>query len=661
MKIPVTALLLICNLGVASSAGLKDLYQQSFTIGAAIPSPRMSAGEIDLLKRNFSSITAENLMKPRYLQPSEGRFEFGAADRFMDFAKNNQLAVHGHTLVWHNQSPDWIFKNGDQPASRERVLERLNQHVSTVVGRYKGRIKTWDVVNEALDDDGNDNYLRKSQWFLATGEDFIVEAFKTARAADPDAVLYYNDYDIEKPNKREKALRLIRSLKAKNVPLDGIGIQGHWFLDGIDLKNIEAAILAFHAEGLRVSITELDMDVVTEKTGDPFAQNFPPSVSLKQAEQYAGLFRLFQKHADKIDRVTFWGLHDGQSWLNHAPRKRTNHPLLWARDLSAKPALQAVMNATANPLLSLDNGTVRIGIDRSKGAAITWLSWPAYPQNSVNHADPGRLIQQSYYAGHQLNRSADGQSSSWSPWTWNPIQGGGVASWARVNVMEHRDDGTLFGETVPKLWDMPDEEAAALMRQWTGFEPAMPDVVVVKSELICQRDPGDRWGPAKPRHQEIPACYFTRNFSDVRSYLGAGKWRAESQPPGPPWGHAAPPLKAMAFFNKAGQGIAIFSPTSTIDWNFGPHGGGASDDPAAGPCMHVAPLDLVSLGPKSTYSFRYWMVVGDEKRIASRLDSLVAKYSGERATLSNPKPAAANAPATHPLGFRQIDVPRDNP
>ncbi len=643
MKFSPTVFLLIGSLASANAAepsGLKDVYQKSFTMGVAISNPGMPTGEIDLLKQNFSSITAENLMKPKYLQPAEGRFEFAKADEFMEFAKSNHLEVHGHTLVWHNQSPDWFFKDGDQPASRERVLERLNQHIVAVVGRYKGRIKSWDVVNEALDDDGNGNDLRKSKWFDATGEDFIAVAFHAARRADPNAILYYNDYDIEKPNKREKALRLIRSLKAKNTPLDGIGIQGHWGLDQIDLKNIEAAILAFHAEGLRVSISELDMDVVTEKTGNPFAKDFPPSYSLKQAEQYAGLFRLFQRHADKIDRVTFWGLHDGQSWLNNFPRKRTNHPLLWARDLSAKPALQSVMNATAENLLSLDNGTVRIGIDRSKGAAITWLSWADYPQNSVNHADPGRLIQQSYYAGHRLDRSADGQSPSWSPWTWNPIQGGGVASWARVNAMERRDDGTLYGETVPKLWDMPNEEAAALMRQWTGFEPAMPDVVVVKSELICQREVGDRWGPAAPRPQEIPACYFTRNFSDARSYLGAGKWRAESQPPGPPWGHADPPLKAMAFFNKAGQGIAVFSPTSTIDWNFGPHGGGTSDDPAAGPCMHVAPLDRVKLGPKSTYSFRYWMVVGDEARIASRLEALVAKYSGERAVLSDPESAS---------------------
>jgi hypothetical protein len=159
-------------------------------------------------------------------------------------------------LVWHQQCPDWFFKDGDQPASRERVLERLNKHVSTIVGRYKGRIKSWDVVNEAIDNDKTGNDLRKSPWFLATGGDYIAEAFRAARRADSEAILYYNDFDIEKPIKREKTLRLIRSLKARNVPLDGIGIQGHWSLDKIELKDIEAAILAFHAEGLRVSITQ---------------------------------------------------------------------------------------------------------------------------------------------------------------------------------------------------------------------------------------------------------------------------------------------------------------------------------------------------------------------------------------------------------------------
>jgi len=294
-------------------------------------------------------------------------------------------------------------------------------------------------------------------------------------------------------------------------------------------------------------------------------------------------------------------------------------------------------------LLFLDNGNVKVGIEKSKGAAITWLSWSAYPQNAVNHADPGRLIQQSYYAGKTLDRQAEGQSKAWSPWPWNPIQGGGVSSWARVNVMERLPDGTLYGETVPKLWDMPDEAAAALMRQWTAFEPGMSNVVVVRCEFGAQRLPEDRWGAAVPRDQEIPACYFTRNFHVVKTYLGEGSWRSESQPPGPPWGRATPPRKAMAFFNADGQGLAVFSPASVMPWNFGPHGAGNSNDSAAGPCLHVAPLDHVRLGPTSEYRYRYWLVVGTDAQIAGRLDALWEKYSGERARLSDPAPPSGHA------------------
>lgn len=290
----------------------------------------------------------------------------------------------------------------------------------------------------------------------------------------------------------------------------------------------------------------------------------------------------------------------------------------------------------AENLLTLDNGVGKIGIDLNKGGAITHLSGADYPKNVVNSADPGRLIQQSYYAGKRLDRQAEGQHPAWSPWVWNPIQGGGVGSWARVTESKKIDALTLYAETIPKLWDMPNEEAAAVMRQWTGFEPDMPEVVVVTCELICKRAPDDVWGPAKPRHQEVPALYFTRNFDSIRSYLGDGKWREEAQPSGPPWGRTDPPLRAMACFNDEGVGISIFSPVSTEHWNFGPHGGGKTSDPTAGPCIHVAPISKAALGPQSTYRYRYWMILGSEDQVAARLDDLREKYAAERATLTNP-------------------------
>ena len=303
----------------------------------------------------------------------------------------------------------------------------------------------------------------------------------------------------------------------------------------------------------------------------------------------------------------------------------------FANSLSAAaPVAQPAEN-----LLLLDNGAVKIGIDRAKGASITHLSWAAYSGNMVNSHDPGRLIQQSYYAGKRLDRRAEGQHKAWSPWCWNPIQGGGVGSWAKVTQFKRLESGTLFGETVPKLWDMPDEDATALMRQWTGFEPGMPNVVVVSCELVSKREPDDRWGTVRQSPQEIPATYFTRNFDTFKSYLGDGRWRTEPTKPGPPWSRSSDiPRKAMACFDKAGQGVAIFSPNA-LSWNYGPHGGAGTDDPHGGPCVHIAPVTRVALAPTATFAYRYWLVVGTEKEIAKRLESLWAKYKDDRAKLKS--------------------------
>ncbi|MGJ8724388.1 MAG: hypothetical protein ACSHYB_07515 [Roseibacillus sp.] len=290
---------------------------------------------------------------------------------------------------------------------------------------------------------------------------------------------------------------------------------------------------------------------------------------------------------------------------------------------------------TPRELLSIDNGAIKIGIDRAKGASITWLSWRGYPKNTVNEADPGRLIQQSYYAGRSLDRTEDGQHEAWSPWNWNPIQGGGVGSWAKVTHFDRLDGNTLFAQTTPKLWDMPDEDAEATMKQWTSFEPDLTQTVVVKCLFESDRQDGDRWGPARNSHQEVPALYFTRNFDHFQSYLGNNEWRDEIQIPGPPWGKAHPPRLAMACFEPNGQGIAIFSPTAGPTWNFGPHSEGQSSNPKAGPCVHIAPVSLVKLGPQSSYHYRYWLTTGTREEITKQLDLLWGKYSQERGVLSN--------------------------
>jgi hypothetical protein len=278
----------------------------------------------------------------------------------------------------------------------------------------------------------------------------------------------------------------------------------------------------------------------------------------------------------------------------------------------------------------LDNGTASIGIDRAKGGSITWLSWHDHPENVVNIHDPGRLIQQSYYAGQSIDRTAQGQHKSWSPWPWNPIQGGGVGSWARVTKLQHKKE-EIFCETVPKLWDMPNEEAAAVMRQWTAFEPGMPDVIVVRCEFGSLRRPGDPWGDKpRPLHQEIPACYFTRSFGNVKSYLGDGKWQDHAPPLGPPWDRVKPPHNVVACLNAGGEGVAIFSPAATEPWNYGPVGKGKSDDPRSSSCVHVAPLVTIPLEPRCRLGYRYWLVVGKTESLVPRLDALIAKYGNER-------------------------------
>ena len=285
-------------------------------------------------------------------------------------------------------------------------------------------------------------------------------------------------------------------------------------------------------------------------------------------------------------------------------------------------AVAARAVAAAETVERIDNGTTTVGIDRAKGGAIAWLSWRGHPGNAVNLSDPGRLIQQSYYAGRTVDRRAAGQHAAWSPWPWNPIQAGGVGSWSRMTQFERSADGSLVGETAAKLWDMPDEEAEAVIRQTTRFESGFANVVRLECELECRRQDGDRWGPAVPRHQELPAIYLTRSFATVRSYLGAGRWRDEAIPPGPPWGRVKPPQAALACFDAAGQGVAVWSPEATEAWNVGPHGAGATADPAAGPCMHVAPIVTARLDPRSVFRFRAWLIVGDEAAITRSLDAL---------------------------------------
>ena len=343
---------------------LRDAATAYFAIGVGI-SDRISERPADwpLLTSQFRAVTPENCLKPDPVQVAEGQFNFRRADAFVDFSVSNGLQVVGHCLVWakDDRTPPWFYRDGTNIATRKLLLERMKTHIATVVGRYRGRIAIWDVVNEALDD--GTNYLRPSGWTAACGEEFIAKAFEFAHAADPQALLIYNDYNNELPAKRAKLIRLVRSLRAQAAPVHAIGLQGHYEIDRLPLADIEATLMAMRELGVKVVISELDIDVIPRGRWwadggkhrdelaklDPYRDGCPPEMLQRQAEQYAQLFRLFRKHADVIARISFWNLHDGQSWLNGFPWKRVNHPLLFDRQGKPKPAFDAVISVLKEP------------------------------------------------------------------------------------------------------------------------------------------------------------------------------------------------------------------------------------------------------------------------------------------------------------------------
>lgn len=346
---------------------LKTAFEGKFLIGAVLNYPALQGKapeKVAMVQRHFNALTAENSLKPAFTQPTEGKFQFAEGDKLVEIAKGCNATVVGHALVWHSQTPEWFFKTADgSPLSRELALERMNKHISTVVGHFKGRIKEWDVVNEALSDNSQE-YLRPSPWLKAIGTDYIEAAFRAAHKADPDAILIYNDYNIERNYKRASAVRLLKELLARGTPIHAVGMQCHLRLDSPDLAEIEESIKQFSALGLKVMITELDMSVLpsryegadlsavntaspeAQKAVNPYVSKLPEEVAKQQAERYSKLFELFLRHKKSIGRVTLWGVQDGDSWLNNFPmRGRTDYPLLFDRQGNPKPAFNAVLNA----------------------------------------------------------------------------------------------------------------------------------------------------------------------------------------------------------------------------------------------------------------------------------------------------------------------------
>ena len=352
-------LVISCNVkkdSLDNESSLKNAYEKDFYIGTALDINQINENDSEvnnLIATQFNAVTAENIMKCEVIHPKWDTYKFDLTDKFVAYGKKNKMFIVGHTLLWHSQLAPFVRNI----KSKDSLQLFIKNHINTLAGRYKGKIDGWDVVNEALNEDGT---YRKSIFYETLGEDYLVEAFKLAEKAAPGTELYYNDFNIEQPKKRAGAITLLTKIKNSGARIDGVGIQGHWSLDGPPVKEIEESIIAFSKLGLKVMITELDVSVLPNPNKmvganveqnfaedpkmNPYTKGLPDSVQVKLAQRYEDLFKIFIKHKDKISRITFWGVNDGQSWLNNWPiRNRTNHPLLFDRNNKPKLVYEKVL------------------------------------------------------------------------------------------------------------------------------------------------------------------------------------------------------------------------------------------------------------------------------------------------------------------------------
>jgi endo-1,4-beta-xylanase len=363
MRLLAFALLLVAPATADAPPSLSRSMPKGVLLGAALNRDTIEgkdAVSYQLVARHFGTITSENILKWALVHPEPSRYDFVPADAYVELGRKYNHKVIGHTLVWHNQTPKWVFEGKDGArADRDTLLARMREHIRTVVGRYRGRVHGWDVCNEVITEDGA---MRKSPWFEIAGEDYIAEAFKAAQEADPDAELYYNDYNLYKPAKRAAAIALVKKLRAQGLRVDALGEQGHWQLAAPTTAEIQAIFDDSAAAGIKVVITELDVDVLPRDpamagadlanrfdrtdANDPYRDGLPADKQDALAKRYADVFALFVKNRANLERVTFWGVTDARSWLNNFPvRGRVNHPLLWDREGKEKPAFSAVAAA----------------------------------------------------------------------------------------------------------------------------------------------------------------------------------------------------------------------------------------------------------------------------------------------------------------------------
>lgn len=330
--------------------GLKDYYKNYFPIGVAVTPRNLRGDEAQLILKEFNSLTPENAMKMGPIHPKENEYNWKDADSIVAFAQHHGLKVRGHNLCWHEQTPPWLFKDEKgNLVTKDVLLKRLKDHITTVVNRYKGKIYAWDVVNEAIDDDST-KFLRNSLWYQICGPDYIAKAFEYAHEADPNAILFYNDYNTERPEKRERVYRLLKQLVDAGVPINAVGLQGHWSIYELPQKDLTETIKKFSSLGLKVQITELDISIY------PWEKNrrsklptdvdaYTPKSEQQQTDQYKKIFQIFREYKNVITGVTFWNISDRNTWLDHYPVEgRKNCPLLFDKNLQPKKAYWEVVN-----------------------------------------------------------------------------------------------------------------------------------------------------------------------------------------------------------------------------------------------------------------------------------------------------------------------------
>ncbi len=353
-------LFLMGSAGLQAQQTLKTTVGKHFLIGVAVNTNQVWGRDsigAKIARDNFNSVVAENCMKGEVVHPTEDRYDWRDADQTARFAEQNGMALIGHCLIWHSQAPHWFFTDkAGRPVSREVLIDRMYHHITTVVQHFKGKVKGWDVVNEAFNDDGT---YRQSPYYKIIGKDFIPLAFRFAHAADPNAELYYNDYSLSNPKKREAVCRLVRELKAQGLRIDAVGMQSHNGTDYPSLADYEASMQAFIKEGVKIQMTELDLNMLPNprgfggaeisqhgdyaKTMDPYRKGLTRQAQKLFTRRYLDFFRLYRKYASHVKRVTLWGVTDASSWLNDFPiHGRTNYPLLFDRKGKAKPVVREI-------------------------------------------------------------------------------------------------------------------------------------------------------------------------------------------------------------------------------------------------------------------------------------------------------------------------------